>query len=125
MTMYIQMIAKRRKAEIRGRQAEDEVAATWVARGYDVLAQRLRTKSGEIDLIIADSGTLIFVEVKSRASFSEAAYAVVPRQQRRLLDAADLVLAEHSNWHRPSMRFDVALVCNGQIEHIEDAIRYH
>ena len=123
--MNTQMITKRRNAEIRGREAEDEVAATWLARGFDILAQRLRTKSGEIDLIIADPETLIFVEVKSRNSFTEAAYAVVPRQQRRLLDAADLVLAEHSHWHRPSMRFDVALVCNGKIEHIEDAIRYH
>ncbi|OYV40343.1 MAG: YraN family protein [Acidocella sp. 20-61-6] len=123
--MNTQIIAKRRNAEIRGRQAEDAVAAKCLARGFDILAQRLRTKSGEIDLIIADPGTLIFVEVKSRSSFAEAAYAVVPRQQRRLLDAADLVLAEHSNWHRPSMRFDVALVCNGKIELIEDAIRYH
>ncbi|HQT38835.1 MAG TPA: YraN family protein [Acidocella sp.] len=123
--MNTPQMVKRRVAEIRGRQAEDDVAAIWSARGFDILARRLRTKSGEIDLIIANPETLIFVEVKSRSTLAEAAYSVVPRQQRRLLEAADLVLAEHTNWHRPSTRFDVALVCNGRIEHIEDAIRYH
>jgi putative endonuclease len=123
--MHRQTVAKRRGAEIRGRQAEADVAAIWSARGFDILAQRLRTKSGEIDLVIANPDTLVFVEVKTRRTLAEAAYAVVPRQQRRLLEAAGLALAEHTDWLRPAMRFDVALVCDGAIEHIEDAIRYH
>ncbi|HQT64949.1 MAG: YraN family protein [Acidocella sp. 20-57-95] len=118
-------LQKRRVAECKGRLAEDQVAAIWSGRGFDILARRFITKSGEIDLILADADILVFVEVKARASLSDAAYAVLPRQQRRLLEAAELVLAEHANWQRPSMRFDVALVCNGEVEHIEDAIRYH
>jgi len=117
-------LAKRRKAEARGRDAENEVASIWRSRGFSVLAQRLRTKSGEIDLIVADPQTLVFVEVKARNSFAEAAYAVPPRQQARLLEAAGTALAEHAEWERPNTRFDVALVCNGAIEHIPDAIRY-
>jgi putative endonuclease len=115
--------SNRRQAEARGRQAEDSVAAIWRSRGYDVLAQRLRTQSGEIDLVVANPSTLIFVEVKARQSFSQAAYAVQPRQQSRLLEAASAALAEHAEWHRPDTRFDVALVCNGAIRHIRDAIR--
>jgi putative endonuclease len=116
-------IDKRRKAEARGRDAENEVASIWRNRGFSVLAQRLRTKCGEIDLIVADRQTLVFMEVKARKSFSEAAYAVPPRQQMRLLEAAGTALAEHAEWERPNTRFDVALVCNGAIEHIQDAIR--
>jgi len=115
----------RHQAELRGRQAEDSVAANWRSRGYDILAQRLRTQSGEIDLVVANASTLVFVEVKARPSFSQAAYAVQPRQQTRLLEAASVALAEHADWHRPETRFDVALVCNGSIRHIRDAIRHN
>jgi putative endonuclease len=119
------MVSHRREAETRGRQAEDSVAGIWRSRGYDVLAQRLRTKAGEIDLVVANSSTLVFVEVKARQSFTEAAYALQPRQQSRLLEAASLILAERVEWNRPATRFDVALVCNGAVRHIRDAIRYN
>jgi putative endonuclease len=115
--------AGRQAAETRGRTAEASVAAIWQAQGFSILAQRLRTKSGEIDLIVADPATLVFVEVKSRGTFADAAYAVLPRQQSRLLQAADSALAAHQEWSRPNIRFDVALVCNGAVQHIEDAIR--
>jgi len=121
--MPISPLAKRQAAESLGRAAEASVAAIWQAQGFSVLAQRLRTRSGEIDLVVADPGTLVFVEVKARRSFREAAYAVLPHQQLRLLQAADSALALHQDWNRPNIRFDVALVCNGAVQHIEDAIR--
>ncbi len=117
--------AKRRRAECSGRDAEEAVAAQWQFQGFGVLARRLRTAAGEIDLVVADAETLVFVEVKARKSFTEAAYAVLPRQQARLLEAAGSALALHEDWQRPIMRFDVALVCEGRIETIEDAIRYN
>ncbi len=117
--------AKRRAAETLGRLAEDAVAAALQGKGLALLAQRLRTGAGEIDLVLADAETLVFVEVKARNSLAEAAYAVSPRQQARLLEAASLTLAHHADWQRPNIRFDVALVCHGRLEHIEDAIRYH
>jgi Holliday junction resolvase-like predicted endonuclease len=80
--------------------------------------------AGEIDLIVADAATLVFVEVKARKTFDEAAYAVLPTQQLRLLQAADSALALHQEWNRPNIRFDVALVCGGAVRHIHDAIRY-
>lgn len=117
-------LVQRRMAEGRGRLAEDSVAAVWRSQGYSVLARRLRTKCGEIDLVVADPQTLVFVEVKARKSFARAAYAVQPRQQARLLEAAGAALAEHAEWHRPDTRFDVALVCGGAVRQIRDAIRY-
>jgi putative endonuclease len=116
---------KRRSAEIRGRRAEDAVAASWEADGYEILARRLRTRSGEIDLVAANADKLVFIEVKARRTLADAAYAVLPRQQSRLLDAAGAALALHESWHRPEIRFDVALVCDGAIHTIKDAIRYN
>lgn len=125
--MYLEPspLVKRRSAEILGRAAEGEVASFWQEKGFLCLAQRLRTGAGEIDLVVANSKTLVFIEVKARRSLAAAAYAVSPRQQARLLEAAGLALATHESWHRPEIRFDVALVCHGVIEHIEDAIRYN
>jgi putative endonuclease len=116
---------KRRIAETLGRKAEDMVALELQAKGFHVLAQRLRTGAGEIDLVLADAETLVFVEVKARNSLAEAAYAIAPRQQARLLEAASLALALHEDWQRPATRFDVALVCHGTTHLIEDAIRYN
>ena len=115
--------AKRRAAETLGRQAEDEVAKLLRHKGYDILAMRLKTGAGEIDIVAANRKTLIFVEVKARASFAEAAYALSPRQQARLFQAAGAAMACHENWARQETRFDAALVVPGSIEIIEDAFR--
>jgi putative endonuclease len=122
-SILTQRRTKRQNAELRGRAAEASVAGIWQAQGFNVLAQRLRTPSGEIDLVVADPETLVFVEVKARKTFDDAAYAVLPRQQMRLLQAAGSALGLHAEWSRPNIRFDVALVCNGQVRNIEDAIR--
>jgi len=114
---------RRQAAESQGRIAEAFVAQLWESKGFSVLARRLRTKAGEIDLIVADPSMLVFIEVKSRKSFGQAAHAVAPRQQIRMYQAADSALADHDEWNRPNIRFDIALFCNGSVEHIHDAIR--
>jgi putative endonuclease len=114
---------RKRQSELKGRIAENLVAASWQGRGFQVLAQRLRTPAGEIDLVVADAETLVFVEVKARHCHADAAYAVLPRQQKRLLEAAEIAMATNPDWYRPSARFDVALVAGGVIEQIEDALR--
>ena len=114
--------AKRRRAEHLGRQAEDEVAALFQGRGYEVLARRLKTGAGEIDLVVANARCLVFVEVKARTNFADASYAVVPRQQARLLRAANVALASHAAWARPETRFDIALITPGGIDIIENAL---
>ncbi|HYP62521.1 MAG TPA: YraN family protein, partial [Acidocella sp.] len=63
-------MARRRAAESLGRDAEDLVAQGLEAQGYKILARRLRTKAGEIDLVVADAARLIFVEVKARNSLA-------------------------------------------------------
>lgn len=114
--------AKRRAAEHLGRQAESVVADFLQRQGYKLLAQRFKSGAGEIDLIVANKQRLIFVEVKARSNFSEASYALLPRQQARLLKAANAALACHPEWSRPEIRFDVALVAQSDIQMIENAL---
>src|SRR3982750_5041598 len=71
-----------------GLLAESRAAAFLMAKGYRILAKRFRTRYGEIDIVARRRNLLAFVEVKARASLDEAAYAVTPRNQRRIIDAA-------------------------------------
>ena len=53
---------------------------------------------------------LAFIEVKARASLDEAAYAVTPRQQARIIDAAQAWLMTHPEHAEFDMRFDAILI---------------
>jgi putative endonuclease len=92
---------KRIAAYRAGLSAEAEAAACLTSKGFTILAQRHRTRYGEIDLI-AQAGTLIvFVEVKARARLDDAAYAITLRQQKRIITAAQAGC---------ELRFDAVLV---------------
>ena len=111
-------------AHARGVAAERAACAALVADGWTILARRLRTPAGEIDLAAGRDGLLALVEVKARPSLADAAFALGPRQQARLLAAASIVAAEHPEWGSAGIRFDVMLVdANGRVRRIADAFR--
>jgi len=113
-----------RQGEAAGRAAERLVAARLVAEGWSLIGERVRNKAVEIDLIATRQGLLLLAEVKSNANHERASYALLPRQRRRLIDAATWLLAEHPEWGAAGVRFDVFLVDRlGRVEQIEDAIR--
>ena len=93
-----------------GLSAESRAAAYLIAKGYRILAKRFRTPHGEIDLVARRRQCLAFVEVKARASLDEAAYAVTPRQQARIIDAAQVWLMAHPEHAELELRFDVMLI---------------
>ncbi|MGX9424433.1 MULTISPECIES: YraN family protein [Bradyrhizobium] len=93
-----------------GLSAESRAAAYLMAKGYRILAKRFRTPYGEIDLVVRKRNLLAFVEVKARASFDEAAYAVTPRQQQRIIAAAQAWLMAHPEHAEFDMRFDAMLI---------------
>ena len=98
-----------------GLSAESRAAAFLIAKGYRIVARRWRSPVGEIDIVARRRGTLIFVEVKARASLDEAAEAVVMRQRRRIIGAAQAWLASHPGDATCDMRFDAMLVAPGKL----------
>ena len=78
-----------------GISAESRAAAWLIAHGYRILARRFKSPLGEIDIIAARRHTLIFVEVKARATLDAAAEAVTERQQQRIAAAAEVWLANN------------------------------
>jgi putative endonuclease len=95
-----------------------------IADDWSILARRLRTPVGEIDIVAERDGLLAILEVKARPSLIEAAYAITERQRRRLLGAAAVMLATHPTWGQNGIRFDVIVVdATGKVRRIIDAFR--
>ena len=93
-----------------GVSAESRAAALLIAKGYRILARRFRTPYGEIDLVARRRNLVAFVEVKARASLDDAAYAVTPRQQQRIVNAAQAWLMAHPEHAEFDLRFDAVLI---------------
>lgn len=114
----------RRAAERRGRTSEFMAMAFLLMHGYWPLARRVRTAVGEIDLIVRRGATIVFVEVKQRASSVDAIAAVTRRQQHRLYGAAESWLARHPAFAQYTIRFDVVAMGRFWPRHLIDVIRY-
>ncbi|MGP9813079.1 YraN family protein [Rhodopseudomonas sp. NSM] len=93
-----------------GISAETRAAAYLMAKGYRILARRFKTPYGEIDIVAQRHKLIAFVEVKARARLDDAAYAVTPRQQQRIIAAAEAWLAAHPDHAAFELRFDALLV---------------
>jgi putative endonuclease len=94
-----------------GKCGENLAVAELTKRGYAILDRRYRTRYGEIDIVADDGGTIVFVEVKARATreFGTAAEAITPAKQRQLASMAVDYLARHHLTNRPC-RFDVVAI---------------
>jgi putative endonuclease len=93
-----------------GLSAETRAAAYLMAKGYRILERRFRTPHGEIDIVARRRHLVAFIEVKARASLDEAAYAVTPRQQARIIAAAQAWLVAHPEHAEFELRFDAMLI---------------
>lgn len=92
-----------------------------VTRNYRV-AGGPHARGGEVDLIVRDAaGTLIFVEVRSRAGTSHggASASVTSRKQRRVVLAARHFLLRYREL--PPCRFDVVAIDAGRLQWIQAA----
>jgi putative endonuclease len=105
-----------------GISAESRAAAFLIAKGFRILARRWKSPLGEIDIVARRRSLLVFVEVKARNDFDEAAESLSPRQQRRIAAAAEAWLAAHGSDGFRDIRFDAVLVAPGKMpRHIPGA----
>ncbi|MBI5919522.1 MAG: YraN family protein [Nitrosomonadales bacterium] len=107
----------------RGDEAEQRAADFLTRRGLRLLARNFRCRYGEIDLILQDGDTLVFVEVRlrSRSDFGGAAASIDSHKQRKLTLAAQHYLAQLPR--TPPCRFDAILMRDAgeSIEWIKNA----
>jgi putative endonuclease len=81
------------------------------SRGYAILERRYRTEHGEIDIVALDGDTLVFVEVRAKATAEcgTAAESVTRPKQLQVVRMAGEYLARHEISGRPC-RFDVVAI---------------
>jgi putative endonuclease len=114
---------RERQAAFRlGLSAESRAALYLIGKGFRILARRWKSPVGELDIVARRRSLLIFVEVKARDRFDDAAWSVTPRQQQRIAAAAEAWLAANPGIAFQDIRFDVVLVAPGRLpRHIRTA----
>lgn len=115
-------MTSRAEREAKGRKGE--TLAAWYLRlkGWRIVARRVKTPRGEVDLIARRGRTLAFVEVKWRASADQLDFAIDPYRLRRVAAAAEVLAARHA---RPGddLRIDVLLLAPGRFpRHMANAL---
>jgi putative endonuclease len=105
-----------------GDAAETRALEHLVAHGCRLKDRNFRSRFGEIDLIVDDGGTLVFVEVRKRGkgAFASAAESITTTKQQRILATARLYLSRLPS--EVPCRFDAVLLDSAdRVEWIRDA----
>ncbi len=106
-----------------GRKGEGLAASYFREKGWEILERNYRTRLGEIDLVCRDRNSIVFVEVKTRASavFARPDESVTQSKQAKLRRLVEDYLVKH-NLESSDVRFDVLGVTLGgrrpEFEHI-------
>lgn len=106
----------------KGGDAEDLALQFLLARGLTLRTRNYACRMGEIDLVLQEGATLVFVEVRQRRShaFGGAAESITARKRARLIAAARHFLAREGTL--PDCRFDAVLVDGQQrVQWVRDA----
>ena len=101
-----------------GLEAE-KLAATFLAeRGLKLVMQNYHCRYGEIDLIMKEGKTLVFVEVRLRTNtqFGDAGSSITPQKQQKLILTAQHYLQQHIE---SACRFDAILMNKANLDGIE------
>ncbi len=110
-----------------GDRAEDHAARFLRQRGLTLVDRNVTLRTGELDLVMTDGDTLVFVEVRLRreGSLVAAEESVSAAKRRRLARAAGGYLARHADLADRPARFDVVAIQergdNNVITWIQDA----
>ena len=109
-----------------GRTAERLARIYLRLKGYRILQADYitgrGTHAGEIDIIARRGRTLIFAEVKKRATIEQAAYAISETQRQRIRRGAEAYLQRHPQYAKHNLRFDAILVqLPLTVKHIKNA----
>ncbi|MTD33255.1 YraN family protein [Paludibacterium denitrificans] len=97
-----------------GQLAEDRALLFLQQQGLQLVERNWHCRGGELDLVMRDGGSWIFVEVRHRADnrFGGAAESITPAKQKKLMHAAEVYLA--SKAIQAPCRFDAVLTVGNQ-----------
>ena len=81
-------------------------------KGFKLIEKNFNCRLGEIDLIMKDNDSLVFVEVRYRRSndFGSGAESVTANKQSKLIKTASLYLQQHDKYNKNPARFDIVSI---------------
>ncbi|WP_034831750.1 YraN family protein [Endozoicomonas numazuensis] len=102
-----------------GASAENRALKYLSARGMKLIQRNYACKAGEIDLVMLDKETLVFVEVRfrSQSQLGSAAESITISKQNKIRKAAHHFLACHRKHQHRLCRFDALLIKNSSTHH--------
>ena len=105
-----------------GQAAEDQAARYVQRAGLRVVARNWQSRTGEIDIIARDGDTLVFIEVRQRASktFGGAAASISAAKRSKLIATAQMYLQTLPTI--PPCRFDALCFEADQVEWLKNCI---
>lgn len=122
MTLLDRLRGGRTSKQVSGDAAEDEALAFLLKQEMVVIERNFRCKGGEIDLIMRERDTIVFVEVRKRShsNFGGALASVTRSKQKRLIIAAQVFLQRYRM--PPDCRFDVIGYDGDQMSWLKNAV---
>lgn len=101
-----------------GLEAEKLAATFLTNHGLKLVTQNYHCRFGEIDLIMTEAKTLVFIEVRLRSNsqFGSAANSITPQKQKKLILTAQHYLQQHGE---SACRFDAILMSKNNLQNIE------
>ena len=92
----------------KGSRYEREAERYLLARGLKLVARNFRCRLGELDLVMEDGATLVFVEVRYRQSarYGSPLESVTERKRGRVIKAAEWFLGGAPEYGDRPCRFD-------------------
>lgn len=113
----------RRRAYLWGHGAEFLALVMLFVKGYHILCRRFKCPAGEVDIIARKGNMMVFIEVKARRTFADAAHALSTAQKKRIIRAATWYMSRQKKAGQETLyRFDMVLVSPWRWpSHIKDA----
>jgi putative endonuclease len=112
----------------KGQQAEDLACEFLTSQGLKLVTRNFHSRFGEIDIVMLDANTLVFVEVRARREHGQVSSleSINSTKQRKLIKTAQYYLQNKSVPHNQPTRFDVVAITLNQsypdIEWLKNAI---
>jgi len=105
---------KLKLSNLKGARAEKKALRFLKQQGLRLLDTNFACKAGEIDLIMLDQATLVFVEVRSRSAsrFGNAASTIDRTKRQKIRKTADFYLQSHREHSHRICRFDAISIDN-------------
>jgi len=101
-----------KKSTTIGQQAEQQALNFLEQQGLKLIAKNYRCRQGEIDLVMNDQQTLVFIEVRYRKDhrYGSSAESVTSNKQKKIIHTAEHYLLHEIKTPAPACRFDVVAI---------------